>query len=117
MIPCPQDNGRTCGQAVVASILECPLNEAVKLIGHKHGTVTREIVKALRSHGVPVSDRLRSATFEQLPSRAILKATIKSRCNWHWMLLWDGQLIDPSAHKPLKKVCCISAFLEIQEAN
>jgi hypothetical protein len=112
MTPVLQGAMPVCGQAVLASILNCSLAEACKLVGHRHGTQTRELIKALRKNGVAVADRLESARFNELPPRAILKATKSAGAkNWHWLLYWDGQIHDP--YRKPRGPHCITAFLRL----
>lgn len=79
-------------------ILGISLDEACILVGHSHGTYTREIVKALGDRALdPKLQVLRS---KLPPKRAVLKAvqSVKGRKSpsSHWILKWDDKVLDPS---------------------
>jgi hypothetical protein len=115
-----------CGQACVAMVAGVTLDESVSAVGHKHGTYTREIVKALRALGVPCPDRLRrvSRVRPVLPQRAIV-AVVKwatrpdgkrKQRRAHWMVAWDGVIYDPEDSWPAlyeRNGWTITSYLEL----
>lgn len=99
-----------CGQACVAMAAGVTLEEAIEAVGHrrKRGTLTREVVAGLRSFGLKCADRARKVSRIRpvFPKRAVLalrkpkpnpdgKKNYESG-NWHWLLVWDGEVYDPS---------------------
>ena len=79
-----------CGQVAVAVITGKPLKEIFKIIGHKHGTKTRELAKVLRKLGYTCPYRLK--ILKQKPKLAIAKLKHKLRRGWHWVVI-DGDKI------------------------
>lgn len=74
------------------------LSEAVVLIGHKHGTKTRELVRVLRSLGWECGGRmipLRSKLYVTL-DHALVKWSYSFTSGWHWVVVHDGRMYDPS---------------------
>lgn len=104
---------RLCGHCCVAMALAISLDEAVRLIGHRHGTKADELRKALASRGVSVLPTSLTA-YAALPQRAIIRLTIPRRRNWHWMLLWDGMTYDPSGDAMERPGAKITSFMEIR---
>jgi len=104
----PEGSG-LCGQACIAMAAGVSLDRACEVVGHRkeRGTTTREVVRALRTLGVPCADRLRrvSRARPHLPKRAIVAIhrppeENRHRGQWHWMLAWDGVIYDPGASWP-----------------
>lgn len=100
------DGSELCGQVCVAMAAGVSLPKAIEAVGHDRGTTTREIVRALRTFGVPCADRLRrlSRVRPALPKRAIVAIYRPSEEHRseraHWMLHWDGEMFDPGDSWP-----------------
>jgi hypothetical protein len=107
LITQPEDSS-LCGQACVAMVAGISLKQAVEVIGHESSTTTRELVKALRERGVDCDNRLRRVGRIKpvLPKRAIIvihrpkELQNGRREKWHWMLTWDGVIMDPGNRWP-----------------
>ena len=104
-----QQGAKTCGQTCVAMVVGAYELEVCEVIGLK-ATDTREIQKALTHYGVTFEDRLRPSTKSdplcaRFP-RAILASKMRRENKpgyaheWHWMLRWDGEILDPGGWWP-----------------
>jgi hypothetical protein len=118
-----------CGQACIAMVAGVSLERAIAAVGHgrRGGTVTREIVRALRSLGVECAEKLRSVNRKRpvLPKRAIVNickyvvrpdGKRKQRFA-HWMVTWDGEIYDPGGAWPevyRENGWTITSYLEIK---
>lgn len=84
---------KLCGQACIASLLDVPLDVACTLVGHRKGTSTRELCRAL---GIPFMRRMRVTGF--MPDLALL--TVRYRTNGktvlHWVLKDGDVIMDPT---------------------
>ena len=108
-----------CGQSCVAMAAGVSLDRAIEAVGHGslRGTYTREVVAALRSLGVSCADRMRlvKRNLPVLPKRGIVAINqpgiISGR--FHWMLTWDGEMLDPAGRWPDYEGWRITSFLEI----
>ena len=95
------DGSSLCGQACVATILGIDLEQAITLVGHSHGTKPRELSETLRKHGLPCFVRRVRYTGGTLPTKAFLAlSTPGTRSRYHWALLDDGIVYDPSLVTP-----------------
>ncbi len=80
------------------------LRRVVNIIGHEHGTRTKELAKAIRRLGYDCDDRLRrtrdlDGSLEKV-SKALVKLKFENRRNWHWLAWIDGTVYDPSFTQP-----------------
>lgn len=83
-----------CGQAVLAMMLEIPVEQVAKELGNFRETDLKEMKGYLRSHGVWISDRRVQAEDKgELPELALLSLETP-RC-WHWSLYCEGVFYDP----------------------
>jgi hypothetical protein len=98
-------------------ILDISLAEAVRLVGHNHGTQPEELRRALRSKGVRIADTPELTRYAPVPARAILRLSRPKGKNWHWLLMWDGDLLDPAGMPifwdRINKGWTVTSFLEI----
>ena len=85
------DLDRGCGQACVACLLGISLEEAVTRVGHRRGTKTKEIVKALGVTGRLVQTRHRQPT-----ELCLLKVSFPETRNWHWVVKDGDTVMDPA---------------------
>lgn len=85
-----QYHKRNCGQIAVAVITGKSVREIYKIIGHDHGTKTKDLVKALRKLGYSCPARLKC--LKERPKLAIAKLDHKLRRGWHWVVI-DGYKI------------------------
>ena len=81
------------------------LSKVINLVGHRHGTRTRELVKVLRRLGFDCPDRLKhtkkiEAALSKV-SRALVKIKWDWRSSWHWVAWADGLIFDPGYSVPL----------------
>lgn len=90
-----------CGQACVAMAAGVSLARAIAVIGHRSGTHTHEVRRALLTLGLKPAERLKrvSRTKPALPRRGIV-AIGKGRKYAHWMLTWNGRIFDPGGRWP-----------------
>lgn len=104
-----------CGQACVAMAAGVSLDRAIEVIGHSHGTYTRDVIAGLRSLGIGCGDRLHrvSRKLPVLPQRCIVAMHSPRRRLEHWMLSWDGEMFDPEGRWPDLPGWTITSYLEI----
>ena len=113
-------NSNCCGQACLAMLCHISLPAACRLIGHSHGTHTKEIVTVLRRHGWKCPDRLvRMSAKRAVPDVALVKmiGCVNPR-EAHWLILDHGQVLDPGV--PAGQVSPhsrLSSFLPITRDN
>jgi hypothetical protein len=87
-----------CGQCCVAMVTNRPIEEVIKVVGHKHSTRTRELHAALKIFKV-VSDKklTRNSSNVFFSKTAILKITYDWRKNnGHWVVYKNGVVYCPS---------------------
>lgn len=83
-----------CGQAVLAMVLGKSAEYICEYLGNDRETNLREMKKALRGHGVFVSDeRVQVTDRSELPPLCMLSLETP-RC-WHWSLYCEGTFYDP----------------------
>lgn len=119
------DDSTICGQCCVAMLTGASLRKVINLVGHKHGTKTKELAKVIRRLGYDCGDRLvrfknslRLVTVE----RALLKLTPPEGRNWHWVVWADHKVYDPCHHEPIDSVHCyisgrVTSFLEVTSGS
>jgi nitrogen fixation NifU-like protein len=81
---------KCCGQIAVAVVAGITLDEAIKLVGKKGTTKTKDLVKALRKIGFSCPDRCR-----KMPMPPLAIAQMRSpyrKSGWHWVVV-DGKKI------------------------
>jgi len=105
---------RLCGHACVAMVVGVPLEEVIAVIGHSHGTKTKELVSALRCFGVVCSNRLRVVK-TTLPDLCIAEQPNKTGSNWHWVVMDHGRRYDPAALCSDPNDNPLSSYLEIEK--
>lgn len=93
------DTTRECGQACVAMVLKTTLREARSLIGHRHGTRTPELARAMRKRGVICGSKLmRRSGGYHWPENCLVRMTPTFRVNksdTHWVVRLNGRWYDP----------------------
>lgn len=96
------------------------LDRAVEVIGHTRGTHTWEIVKALQALGIACAGKLKRMPRKRpvLPPRCVVSicrpASEQRAARGHWMLFWDGEVLDPGACWPdFYRDWEITSYLEI----
>jgi len=116
-VPQPKDS-KLCGQACLAMLCGITLDQAIKEIGHKHGTRTAELVRVLRRYGWKIGyhGRLRKISIKSV----FPKATIfKMRCIYnhesHWIVVVDGKIFDPACEGSVTGFGRLTSFLEIEK--
>lgn len=81
------------------------LSRVVNLVGHNHGTRTRELVKVIKRLGFDCPDRLKHSKELEAAlykvERALVKITWADTKSWHWVAWADGLIFDPSSESPL----------------
>jgi hypothetical protein len=103
-----QPNGsRVCGQVAVAVLASISLDESCEVVGHRHGTSTRALVRALRRLGFDCADDCRSRTRPELglaqvhDTHGVLhlrngEYIRRRRPGWHWVVVDGGRILDGS---------------------
>ena len=101
------EGGSLCGQACVAMAAGVTLAAAIRAVGHRlsRGTYTCELVAAFGVLGVSCATRLKRARhvagIPVLPPRAVIAIRRDgNRQRWHWILCWDGLIMDPAGLWP-----------------
>jgi hypothetical protein len=85
---------KVCGHSCLAMILGIPLEQAIGLIGHRHGTRTRELLKHLGTRAL--DSRLRVITKKLiLPDFALLKVRWADITFGHYVLKIHKLVHDP----------------------
>jgi hypothetical protein len=75
------------------------LDAACKAVGHSHSTKTREIVQALRNLGLKCGCRLlRVGKRRSVPRFGIVRKSFGRGVMGHWVVVWDGVVIDPDRY-------------------
>jgi hypothetical protein len=87
----------TCGQVAVAVITGKSLDEVIDVIGHAHGSKTRELVAALKHFGYDAPLRCRKMEEPELGLAQVHRPNFNG---WHWIVvangfIYDGEWIDP----------------------
>jgi hypothetical protein len=89
------------------------LAEAVRYVGTENGTYGTDLIRALRLLGVRCSSRsLRFSKKRGDPVRAIVRVSPGPRKLSHWVLWWDGEVLDP-AGSPLPADWTATSYVEI----
>jgi hypothetical protein len=89
-----QADKRNCGQIAVASITERTVEEIEQIVGHSHGTKTKELAAALRACGFQCGSR--AVRINGLWSDTLGIAQVRSdrRSGWHWIAVGTGHVWD-----------------------
>jgi hypothetical protein len=96
-----QKNRRNCGHIAVAVLTSTPLEKVTEIIGHKHGTKTKELVKALRALGFVCHDRVKPGWAASLHGFGIGQLHKPGRAGWHWIAIADGMVYDGNRSGPM----------------
>ena len=83
-----------CGQAVLAMLINRPIEEVIELCGTDRETTKKDMFSVLENYGVKYDcNRKQAQSKEQLPPICILSLETP-RC-WHWSLYFKGTFYDP----------------------
>lgn len=98
-----QGEYRNCGQIAVAILTDKSVEEVEKLIGHKHGTKTKELALAL--HKYNYRSPTRRARSNKMPDKH-WRGIIHTRHNGqkrggHWIAVYDGTVFDGCSRGPM----------------
>jgi hypothetical protein len=97
-----QSAKRNCGQIAVASLTGKTVEEIEAIVGHSHGTKTKELAEALRKLGCLCDERSRPlrqcATW---PEAALLQVRGGGRPGWHWVAYENGMVCDGHQDGPM----------------
>lgn len=78
-------------------LLDVTLSAAIELVGHRHGTRTKELLAVLRAAGRQPEKRLRRKKVGPPQSGTFLLCVRKPPTHWrHWAVLEDGIVYDPA---------------------
>lgn len=100
MIHYRQSGKRNCGQIAVAALTEKTVEEIELLIGHSHGTRTKELVAVLKRLNYGVADHCIShLRYIHEPMNCIAQVH-GNKSGWHWIaishgIVYDGHLLAP----------------------
>jgi hypothetical protein len=98
-----QGDKRNCGQIAVAVLTNQPLEVIEKLVGHTHGTRTKELSSALREFGFSSLNRRR--VVREFPSKKwfgiIHTRKIGDRRGGHWVAVANGRTWDGCANRSM----------------
>lgn len=118
------DGSSLCGQTCIAMICGIHLADAVEAVGKGGGTTGPDLSRALCRRGIQSSPKMvrlgvqgrvlrKLFDFNVLPKRCIAKGRSSGVKNSHWVLIWDGEIHDPSRrYVPWGYV---SGYIEIKE--
>ena len=83
-----------CGQAVLAMLSDCSVDEIISICGNTRETTFREMVNVLEHFGISLEGgRKQASKKEELPRIALL--SLETPKCWHWSLYFDGLFYDP----------------------
>lgn len=89
-----------CGHCCIAMVTGHELEEVIQLMGHRHGTQTRELHRVLRDLGYstdPYLTKIKTTFTTRFPDIAILKITYDWRKHsGHWVYYEHGLVYCPS---------------------
>lgn len=94
-----------CGQCCLGTILNISLDEAINLIGHKHGTRTKELIKHFKTDG----NRLKRMF---LADYSLCKVHYNTTKETHWVIYKDGNIYDPLVGDWLRHAQWMGKFAE-----
>lgn len=96
---------RNCGQIAVATLAEVNPKIVEKIIGHSHGTQTKELIAALCTLGLePLSDKcIPVRLFPNPPQFALCQLHADDRAGWHWIALGYGCIFDGNETQPIER--------------
>lgn len=90
-----QGTKRNCGQIAVASLLNQTVEHIETLVGHSHGTTTRELSAAIRKLGFHCSRRCKVWNQKApLPQMCIAQLHVDGKSGWHWVAIAHGIVAD-----------------------
>jgi hypothetical protein len=102
---------RNCGQIAVAALTGKTVEEIEAVVGHSHGTKTKELAEALRRLGCLCDDRARPLSqFVSWPDTALLQVRGGGRPGWHWVAYEKGMVCDGHQDGPMT----LSDYVELQ---
>lgn len=83
-----------CGQAVLAMLVGCEVEEIVALLNNERETTLKEMLETLDFYGVGYKkERITVAKKQELPPLCIL--SLETPKCWHWSLYKNGKFYDP----------------------
>lgn len=82
------DKSNLCGQCCLGTILDITLEEAIKLVGHKHATRTKELIKHFKTNK---KDLTKKAIFNY----SLCRVHFGKEKFTHWIIYKNGQIYDP----------------------
>lgn len=102
------------GQAVVAMLLGQSLDAVCAALGTKRLS-GRRIGIFLRANDVRVPTRLKKSDgITPLPSRCVALGRAQGERTGHWLLIWNGRVMDPAAHfAPAEYAVC--SYLPVEK--
>ena len=104
-----------CGQACLAMILNISLDSACMIVGHRHGTTTKAVVRALDMCGIRNSGKLIRRPKREDSKRWVVKMKYPGFSGWHWVLWWDEEIYDPYPCHDDPDRWYASSFIEIYD--
>jgi hypothetical protein len=110
----------TCGQVAIAVLAGISLEEAIKLVGKKGCTSTKDLVKALRSLGFKCPNRCKKMPRPTLGLGQVRCPERKS--GWHWVVvdgikIFDGTNGDTNGNVIWGHTWKMTSFLPITERD
>lgn len=120
-----QTDKRNCGQIAVAAITERTVEEIEQIVGHNHGTKTKELIAALHACGFECGKRCARAVIVSPHAFGIAQLHSPDRAGWHWVAVgegkfWDGHFVSGAwpieAYLELcsRANCHITSLLEVK---
>src|SRR5271166_1635374 len=86
---------RNCGQIAVACLTDTPYEKVFEIVGHSHGTKTRELIAALRKLNWKCFDSCQSVKrFTNQPVRCLAQVHSNEHPGWHWVAIGDAVVYD-----------------------
>jgi len=86
---------RNCGQIAVAVVTGKTVAEIEAIVGHCHGTKTKELVSVLRFLNYACADKCRRKPDDvPVPTLALAQLRRPGRAGWHWIVVADNMVYD-----------------------
>ena len=99
-----------CGQVAVSNLTGRPLKEVVSLVGHAHGTKTKELVKVLRKLGFSCKNKCVRCRGLVPPNALLQLHEDGDKRHWHWLAMKNGRILDGATMKSSKDEFDINLF-------
>lgn len=113
---------QSCGQYYIAVLSGLSLKKVFDIIGHDRATTVKDIQYMAQEVGYKAGERLENVyNIEDIPNTCIIRLKYGYAKTGHWMLLYKGDLYNPTtkSHKKLNSIYLqggrITSFLRLKK--